>query len=235
VFEYKGIEDFDIGADYGKNEYHFFLISGEDDFWALINYYRYIFKQFDYFLDRYEIIKNNTGLSTVVQTKMKEHNANLCLSLLEKSFESSIRIRKMLVNELTPEGIYNTYPFFFYYFASQDAKKCYEQGLAYAKSNLHSAAIRYFSKSIKLSPDRSPPFFYRGLSYLFIKKYDKAIEDFTQAINFNPEDSEAFILRSFAYKVTDDFDKAIMDLAKSLELNPSDRIAHALKELIEHN
>ena len=235
MFEFKGTEDFDIGAGYGKYEYNFFLIYNEEDFWTLINHYRSIYKQFDYFLDRYEIIKNNIGLSTIVQTKMKEHNANLYLSLLEKSFESNVSIRKMLVNELTPDGIYNTYPFFFYHFPAQDSKKYYEQGLAHAKLNLHNAAIRYFSQSIKLSPNRAPPYFYRRFSYLLIKKYNKSIEDFTQAINFNPEDSDALTLRSFAYKVTDDFDKAIMDLAKSLELNPSDRIAHALKELIEHN
>ena len=148
MFEYKGTEDFDIGAGYGKYEYDFFLINSEDDFWTLINHYRSIFKRFDYFLDRYETIKDNTGLSSVVQAKMKEHNANLCLSLLEEeTFKSKVIIKKMVVNELTPDGIYNTYPFFFYHFAAQDAKNYYEQGLAYAKSNLHNAAIRYFSKS----------------------------------------------------------------------------------------
>jgi len=237
MFEYKGTEDFDIGAGYGKYEYDFFLINGEIDFWTLMNHYRAIYRRFDYFVDRYETIKNNTGLSSVVQAKMKEHNANLSLSLLEEEpLESKVIIRKMVVNELTQDGIYNTYPFFFYHFSAQDAKNYYEQGLAYAKSNLHNAAIRYFSKSIKLSPNRAPPYFYRGFSYLLIKKYDKAIEDFTQAINFNPNDSDAFTLRGVVYNAIYDFDKANADLAKALEINPDNKMAKEyLEEIIKRN
>ncbi len=57
MFEFRETENFDINAGYGKYEYDFFAINNEDDFWKLINHYRSIFRQFDYFLDRYEIIK----------------------------------------------------------------------------------------------------------------------------------------------------------------------------------
>jgi len=234
MFEYKGTEKFDIGAGYGDYEYDFFVINDENDFWALMNHYGAVYRRFDYFLDTYETIENNTGLSSVVQAKMKEHNANLCLSLLEEEIKK-VSIRKMVVNELTPDGKYNTYPFYFYYFDTQVAKNYIKKGLDYAKSDLHNAAIRCFSHSIRLSPNTPSPYLYRGLSYLSRKKYDKAIEDFTKAINFNPEDPYAYLVRGFAYNVTDDFDKAKTDLDKALEINPSDKMAKECFKIIERN
>jgi len=237
MFEYKGTEKFDIGAVYGELEYDFFAINDEDDFWTLMNHYGAIYRRFDYLLDGYETTENNTRLSPIVQTKMKEHNANLCLTLLEEEFfKKNVSIRKMVVNELTPDNIYNTYFIYYYYFTMQGAKNCFEQGVAYAKSNMHNAAIRYFSHSIKLSPNSASPYFYRGLSYMSRKKYDRAIEDFTQAININPEDSDAFTLRGFVYNVTYNFDKANADLTKALEINPDNKMAkECLEEIIRRN
>jgi len=231
MFEYKGTDKFDIGAGYGEYEYDFFTVNGNDDFWILINHYRNVYRRFGYIADKYETIKNNAGLSPVVQVKMNEHNANLCLSLLDEEFlVKKVSIRRMVVNEVMPDGIYNTHIFNFYYFALQSAKDYFESGLDYAKSDLHNAAIKCFSYSIKLSPSIAYSYFYRGLSYLLRKRYDKAIEDFTHAIRINPEDSDAFSLRGRAYKEAGDFDKANADLAKALEIDPDNKIA---KEFLE--
>jgi len=165
MFEYRGTEKFNIGAGYGKYEYDFYTINGNDDLLTLMNHYGTIYKRFDYLLDRYETTENNTKLSPIVKIKMKEHNANLCLTFLEKEYiNKNVIIREMVVNELTPDGIYNTYFFYLYYFARQSTKKYIEQGLAYAKSDLHNAAIRCFSHSIKLSPNIAFPYFYHRFS-----------------------------------------------------------------------
>jgi len=115
MFEYKGIEKFDIGAGYGEYEYDFFIISNEKDFWSLINHYGAVYKRFNYLLYGYKTIENNNALSPDVQAKMKEHNANLCLTFLEDEFnENNISISQMIVNELLPDCLYNTYVFYFF-------------------------------------------------------------------------------------------------------------------------
>jgi len=117
MFEYKGIENFDIGVGFGKCEYDFFTINNEDDFKELMKHYEAVYKRFNYLLVGYETVENNTSLSPAVQAKMKEHNANLCLTLLEEEFkENNVSIKQMVVNEQKPDGIYDTY--FFYFFNS---------------------------------------------------------------------------------------------------------------------
>jgi len=238
MFEYKSTENFDIGAGYGEYEYDFFAINSEDDFRELMNHYRAVYERFDYFLDGYRTVKNNTRLSPVVKAKMKEHNANLCLTLKEEKFkENNVSVKQMVVNEQKPDGIYKTYFFNFYRFAlGLRAKDFLERGRAYAESGLHNAAIRYFSCAIELDPGLMFAFIYRGVSYLDRRNYGKAIEDFTQAINSNPEESRnpkessVFSLRGLAYKESGDFEKAKADLSKALELNPGDEMA---KECLE--
>ena len=231
MFEYKGTEKFDIGAGYGENEYDFFVINDEDDFLALMNHYGVIYRRFDYFLDGYETIENNTSLSPIVQEKMKKHNANLCLTLFGKEFNgNNAGIKQMIVNELMSDKLYNTHFFYFYYFTTQSARNYLEQGLAYAKSNLHTAAIRYFSCAIKLDTSMGLVYYYRGISYLEKNDYYKAIKDFTQAINFDPEESKSFSLRGLAYKEAGDLENAREDFAKALKINPNDEMA---KECLE--
>jgi tetratricopeptide (TPR) repeat protein len=160
---------------------------------------------------------------------MKEHNANLCLTLVEKEFcENDVWIRQMVVNEQKPNGIYETYFFYFYHFTIVRAKDHFERVRACIKPFFYNAAIRHFSCAIKLDPSMGLAFMYRGFSYLRIQEYDKAIEDLTQAINSNMEKVEmpsAFSFRGLAYKEAGDFDKARADFAKALELDPDDEWA----------
>jgi len=231
MFEYKGTEKFDIGAGYGKLEYDFFTINDEDDLWPLIYHYDAIYRRFDYYIDGYEIVENNTALSPIVQAKMNEYNANLCLTLIEEKLnKNNVGIRQMFVNEKKPNGIYETYIFCFYHFVTIKARDYLERGCAYAKSGLHNAAIRYFSRVINLDKSMGFAFIYRGLSYLEKKEYDKAIEDFTQAINNNSEESGAFSLRGFSYKEVGDFEKAREDFETALKINPNDEM---VKEYLE--
>jgi len=231
MFEYKATEKFDIGAGHGRYEYDFFAVNGEDDFWALVNYYAAVYGRFDYFPNRYEVIKNNTRLSPVVQAKMEEHDANFCLTLLEERFnENNVGIRQMIVNEQKPDEVYTTYIFNLYHFAIERAGDHFERGHAYAKSNLHKAAIIHYSHAIKLDPGMRDAVLFRGASYLYTKEYNRAIEDFTQGINFNAEKSDSYALRGLAYKIAGDFDKARMDIAQALELDPDDEVVKACLE-----
>jgi tetratricopeptide (TPR) repeat protein len=231
MFEYKETEKFDIGTGCGEFEYDFFTIDDEDGFWTLMNHYGAIYRRFDYYLDGYKTVRNNTYLSPVVQAKMREHNANLCLTPIEKKFnENNVGIRQMVVNEQKPNGIYKTYFFYFYHFATVSAKDYFKRGRAYAKAGLHNAAIDHFSRAIKLDPNMGFAFLFRGISYLDNENYNKAIKNFMQAINFNSETSEPFSLRDLAYKEAGDFEKAKTDFTKALELNHDDVVT---KEYLE--
>jgi tetratricopeptide (TPR) repeat protein len=227
MFEYKATEEFDIGAGHGRYEYDFFAINGEDDFVALMKYYGAVYRRFNYFLDGYnEKIENNTELSPVVQAKMEEHIANLCLTLIEEKFNvNNAGIRQMVVNVQKPNGIYETYFSQFYYFDTVRARDYLERGNAYLMSGLYNAAIRHYSHAIKLDQSMGVAFILRGVSYLYTKNYGRAIEDFTQGITFNAENSTAFSYRGRAYQETGDLDKARADFAKALELNPDDEMA----------
>jgi hypothetical protein len=116
MWEYKGTSKIDVGAGYGVLEYDFFAINGEKEFWTLINYYRALWGRFNYFLDGYNTTENNMGLSPNVQAKMKEHNANLCLTFLEEEYkENNVRIRTMVVNEQKQDGTFDTSFFNFFF------------------------------------------------------------------------------------------------------------------------
>jgi len=162
---------------------------------------------------------------------MKEYNANLCLTLIETELnKNNVGIRKMVVNEKYANGIYGTLIFYYYHFATERARDYLERGIAYGKSGLYNAAIRYFSKAIKLDTSMGIAFVHRGYSFLEKKDYDKAIEDFTQAINFDSEGSISYSLRGFAYKESGDFEKAREDFETVLRINPNDE---KVKEYLE--
>jgi len=235
MFEYKGTENFDIGAGYGNLEYDFFKFNDEDDFWELMNYYEAIYMRFNYFLDGYKVEEGNTDLSPVVRAKMMEHKANICLTLLEEQFKNNnVIIREMVVNVQKPNKMYETYFFNFYHFAAVRARDYLERGRAYSKSGLGNAAIIYFSQAIELDPNLGHAFIERGISYLDGQNYNKAIEDFTQALNLNTEKSVTLSLRGLTYKEAGDFDKAKEDLVKALKLNPNNEIAREYLEEINN-
>ena len=235
MFEYKGTEKFDIGAGHGEYEYEFYCIHNEEDFWAILNHYGVIYRHFKYFLDGYETTENNTNLSPAVQERMKEHEANLCLTFIdEEYFDKNIGIKKIIVNELTKENIYNTYFFYFYYFFSLNARNFLELGRVYAKIGLHNAAIQYFTQGIKLSPNISSLYTFRGVSYHERQNYEKAIDDFTKAIELNPAKSPSYSLRGLSYFGIGNIENAKADLVKSLELNPhNSKAKECLDEIIK--
>jgi hypothetical protein len=128
MFEYRETEKFDIGAGYGEFEYDFFRINNEDDFGMLMKHYSAFCKRFDYFLDGYETVENNTNLSPFVKAKMEEHNANLCFTFLEEGFKkNNMGIRRMIVNEQKPDGIFTTYIFYIYHFTTVECHICIEK------------------------------------------------------------------------------------------------------------
>jgi tetratricopeptide (TPR) repeat protein len=153
MFEYRKTEKFDIGAGYGEYEYDFFMINGEEDFWTLMNHYSAVYRRFNYFLDGYKKTENNNTLSPFVKAMMKEHNANLCLTLLDAEYkEDYTATRKMVINIQKTNGIYETYFFNFYYCITVGAKDYLERGSTYKEAGGFEKAKADFAKALELNP-----------------------------------------------------------------------------------
>jgi tetratricopeptide (TPR) repeat protein len=230
MFEYKGSEKFDVGKSQGEYEYDFFTIKNEEDFLALMNHYELIFKRFNYYLDRYKIIENNSELSPVVQAKMKEHEANICLTFfVDEYMKNNIGIKELVVNEKKLDGTYNMHSFFYYYFEERNALDYLERGLAYAQSELHNAAIKYYSEGIILEPGIIQLYYLRGISYHKIKNFEQAISDLSKVIELDPTAPTFYSLRGFIFKDINENSKAISDLSKAIELDPTESSFYSMR------
>jgi len=230
MFEYKGTDKFDIGAGCGELEYDFFATDGEEDsLWKLVDHYRHIFRRFDCRFEGHTQ-EENDGLSPAVREKMTEHDANVCLTLMEEEFVGSraAGIRRMIVNERKPDGTFLLYSFFFFYLERVNPNDFQNRGEAYMEAGFHNAATTCFTQAIRLAPNRIRSYISRGTSYLEKGKYDKAVDDFTKAIGINPKDASLFSLRSMAYGNQGEAEKSAEDLAKALELDPEDELAKQL-------
>jgi len=230
MFEYKGSEQFDVGKSHGEYEYDFFTIKNEEDFLALMNHYGLIFKNFNYYLDGHNVIENNSKLSPLVQTKMKEHEANICLTFfVDEYMKNNIGIKELVVNKKKLNGTYDLHSFFYYHFEERNALDYLERGLAYAQSELHNAAIRYFSEGIILEPGIIHLYYFRGISCHKIKNFEQAISDLSKVIELDPTESTFYSLRGFIFKDINENNKAISDLSKAIELDPTESSFYSMR------
>jgi len=230
MFEYKGSEKFDIGKGYGEYEYDFFIIKNEQDFWAIVEHYGLIFKRFNYYLDNYKVIENNINPSRVVQSKMKEHEANICLTFFfEEYAKNNIGIKELVVNEKRPDGTYSMYSFYYYQFEERRAMDYFERGLAYAQSELHNAAIKYFSQGIVLDPSIIHLYYFRGISYHKMNNFEQAISDLSKTIELDPTESSFYSIRGYIFKDMKESNKAISDLSKAIELDPTESSFYSMR------
>jgi tetratricopeptide (TPR) repeat protein len=227
MWSYKGTFHFDIGSGYGDLEYDFFRVDSEEDFDALIEYYRALWSRFNYLLDGYSTTKNDKELSPRVKSAMKEHDANICLAFMEEdSLEFSLKTRQMIVSRRSPENRYHTSYFNFFHFNTVSAYDYYEQGKAFEEIDFFSAAITYYTQAVNLDPNSSELLGIRGRAYLRIPEYDRALEDFTRAVQINPNDAEAYSSRGLAYAFTGDYDAAIADYDQAVKLGANDSFVY---------
>ncbi|GHT83438.1 hypothetical protein FACS1894137_04530 [Spirochaetia bacterium] len=221
MWNYKKTAKFDIGFGYGVLEYDFFTINGEEEFWALIDFYRALWRRFDYFLDDYNTIENNTGLSIHVQEKMREHGANLCLTFWkEESQKNNIKTREMIVNKQKDDGSYDTFVFRFYFLKRNNAKEIVDKALLFSEQKFHNAAIAYFSEAIRLMPEAAFLYVYRGNERSEREDFDSALEDYNKAIELDPKNVAAYTNRGISYGNKRCFGEAIADCSKAIEINP---------------
>ena len=93
------------------------------------------------------------------------------------------------------------------------------RGLAYKENGDISLAIKDFSTSIKLKPNREA-YLRRGEIYFEKGTINMAINDFSEAININPS-LEAYKLRGLTYLVQGSLELAIEDGTEVINLAPN--------------
>ena len=94
-------------------------------------------------------------------------------------------------------------------------------GVINTEKGEYDLAIKYFNKSLEISPNDSLVYNNRGTAYGERKKYDLAVKDFNEAIKINPKYAIAYINRGNAYDKKGEYDLAISDYNKAIDLNPS--------------
>ena len=93
------------------------------------------------------------------------------------------------------------------------------RGVAYKETGDISAAIKDFSTSIQLKPNKGA-YLRRGEMYFQRGSFNMAINDFSEAIKINPT-LETYKLRGLTYLVQGSLDLAIKDGAEIIKLAPN--------------
>ena len=227
MWNYKKTSKFDIGSGYGVLEYDFFTITGEEEFWSLIDFYCALWQRFDYFIDGYNTIENNVRLSIHVQEKMREYGANLCLTFRENEFQrNKIKIREMIVNKQKDDGSYDTFVFHFYFLKQNNVTEIVEHALLFSEQKFHNAAIAYFSEAIRLMPEAAFLYVYRGNELSEREDFDSAIEDYNKAIKIDAGCVSSYVGRSRVYGNKGNYDAALADCTQAIQLDPKNVAAY---------
>jgi tetratricopeptide (TPR) repeat protein len=100
------------------------------------------------------------------------------------------------------------------------------RGYEYFQDGQYDDAIRYYTKSIKISPQNAVSYYDRGAAYFAEKEFDKAIGDFTVDIRLEPTNLDSFQYRGLAYGMKPDLSNAIADFTRAIELRPNDSVSY---------
>lgn len=100
------------------------------------------------------------------------------------------------------------------------------RGNAYSELNQLEAAIKEYSKAIKLDPNDVEAYYNRGNVCRKLKRYTRAIEEYSKAIELNPNFAIAYGNRGVSYRILSQYENAFKDYNKVIELNPNDAVAY---------
>jgi tetratricopeptide (TPR) repeat protein len=229
---YQGTSTVNLGKRFGKLDYDFFTVNGEDDFTGLVDYYCALCGRLDYQLHgKRQIFEDNKELSPNIKAAMYEHNANVCISFQgEENFEIGVKLKKMVVNRKLAENRYDTsYLFFFLAPGRSDTQTYIKKARAYYHNGHYPEAIMCFTHAIIDNADTVGLYFGRGLAYMEIGEHNNAINDFNRVIELLPEKGAAYLYRGEAYAHQGEFDNAIADFTQAINLDPNDAVGYGYR------
>ena len=103
------------------------------------------------------------------------------------------------------------------------AQEWFERGYLFAKNDNFEEALRCYTKSIQLAPNRFEPYYNRGIIFGRDKNdLLSAIADFDEVIRLEPQDADAYYSRGLSYATQGNKINALKDFQKASELNPKD-------------
>lgn len=103
------------------------------------------------------------------------------------------------------------------------AREWFERGFVFAENKNLDEAIRCYTQSILLAPNRPEAYYNRGIIYGRDKDdIASAITDFDTVIQLNPQDFNAYYSRGLSYSTKGDKSNALRDFRKASELSPKD-------------
>jgi tetratricopeptide (TPR) repeat protein len=88
------------------------------------------------------------------------------------------------------------------------------------------AAIKYYTKAIKLDPNNPSAHFNAGLSYETMGQYERALSSIDKAIELNPSKGQYFYGRGSVYLMAGDKDRATEDFRRAAELGDENAQAY---------
>lgn len=106
--------------------------------------------------------------------------------------------------------------------ASEDAQR---YGIAEMKQNRWRAALRYFTRAVKLGQIKGEQaaglYLNRGITYHYLGKFKKAVADYNLAIELKRNYAYAYNNRGWSFEKLGDKARAIRDYRRALAINPA--------------
>ena len=113
---------------------------------------------------------------------------------------------------------------------SDEAKKKYQEGLAYHKSGKLLKALELYNNAIKLDERYWEPYISRARLYENLKLYEDAKRDYSRVIQLKPQSPDAWHMRGcFFLEMTNEFDNALNDFSRAIMIDPKFIIAYNMK------
>jgi tetratricopeptide (TPR) repeat protein len=100
-----------------------------------------------------------------------------------------------------------------------DAEVYFYTARSYGQMEDYSSAIPYYTKAIRLAPDKAAYWGSRGLAYRNNKDYKAALHDFDQVVSLTPNDGQPYNNRGTVKQLMNDLTGACQDFATAAKLN----------------
>jgi len=100
------------------------------------------------------------------------------------------------------------------------------RGNAYSELNQMAAAIKEYSKAIKLDPNDVEAYYNRGNVCRKLKRYTRAVKEYSKAIKLDPKCAIAYVNRGMVYRILSQYKEAFKDYDEAIRLDSKLAIAY---------
>ena len=98
----------------------------------------------------------------------------------------------------------------------QTPEQYIQMGLAFHKQQRYDAAVREFSKAIRVRPDMADAYLYRGIAFYAAGQMEASITDFNKVLELRPERATVYLYRGDSYLALGQRAQAVVDYKQAL-------------------